>query len=80
MEAWIVHAIYLNLREPGRRDLAAKSVSTLRSTVDAACAIGADGVVFHVGSHLGSGFDAGLDRAAPAIQQVLERCSDTTWL
>ena len=45
-----------------------KSVSTLRSTVDTACAIGADGVVFHVGSHLGSGFDAGLDWAAPAIE------------
>ena len=80
MEAWIVHAIYLcNFASPDD-ELYAKSVSTLRSTVDAACAIGADGVVFHVGSHLGSGFDAGLDRAAPAIQQVLERCSDTTWL
>ena len=52
----------------------------MRSTVDASCAIGADGVVFHVGSHLGSGFEAGLDRAAPAIELVLERCSDTTWL
>ena len=51
-----------------------------RSTVDTACAIGAEGVVFHVGSHLGSGFEAGLERAAPAIEQVLEHCSDKTWL
>jgi deoxyribonuclease-4 len=80
MEAWIVHAIYLcNFASPDE-EIYGKSVSTLRSTVDAACAIGADGVVFHVGSHLGSGFEAGLDRAAPAIEQVLERCSDTTWL
>ena len=80
MEAWIVHAIYLiNLASPDD-ELYEKSVSTLRSTVDAACAIEADGVVFHVGSHLGSGFEAGLERAAPAIAQVLERCSDTTWL
>jgi deoxyribonuclease IV len=80
MEAWIVHAIYLcNFASPDK-EIYGKSISTLRSTVDAACAIGADGVVFHVGSHLGSGFDAGLDRAAPAIEQVLERCSDTTWL
>jgi deoxyribonuclease IV len=80
MQAWIVHAIYLiNLASPDD-ELYEKSVSTLRSTMDAACAIEADGVVFHVGSHLGSGFDAGLDRAAPAIEQVLERCSDTTWL
>lgn len=80
MEAWIVHAIYLcNFGSPDE-EIYGKSVSTLRSTVETACAIGADGVVFHVGSHLGSGFEAGLDRAAPAIEQVLERCSDTTWL
>jgi deoxyribonuclease-4 len=80
MEAWIVHAIYLiNLASPDE-ELYDKSVATLCSTVDAACAIKADGVVFHVGSHLGSGFEAGLERATPAIEQVLERCSDTTWL
>ena len=80
MQATLVHAIYLiNLASPDD-ELYEKSVSTLRSTVEAACAIGADGVVFHVGSHLGSGFEAGLERAAPAIEQVLERCSDTTWL
>ena len=80
IESTIVHAIYLcNFASPDD-EIYGKSVSTLRSTVDAACAIDADGVVFHVGSHLGSGFDAGLDRAAPAIEQVLERCSDRTWL
>jgi deoxyribonuclease-4 len=80
MEAWIVHAIYLcNFASPDE-EIYGKSLSTLRSTVDAACAIGADGVVFHVGSHLGSGFETGLDRASPALEQVLERCSDTTWL
>jgi deoxyribonuclease-4 len=80
MDAWIVHAIYLiNLASPDE-ELYDKSVATLCSTVDAACAIKADGVVFHVGSHLGSGFEAGLERATPAIEQVLERCSDTTWL
>ena len=40
----------------------------------------ADGVVFHVGSHLGAGFDAGVARAVPALEMVLEACSDTTWL
>ena len=57
-----------------------KSVDTMRSTVDAACAIDADAVVFHVGSHLGAGFEAGLERAVPALVQVLERCSERTWL
>ncbi|HEU6445977.1 MAG TPA: deoxyribonuclease IV [Gaiellaceae bacterium] len=76
----LVHAIYLcNFASPDD-ELYEKSVSTLRKTVDTACAIGADGVVFHVGSHLGSGFEAGLDRAVPAIETVLERCSERTWL
>jgi deoxyribonuclease IV len=80
IEATIIHAIYLcNFASPDD-ELYEKSVSTLQSTVDTGCAIGADGVVFHVGSHLGSGFEAGLKRAVPAIEQVLERCSDRTWL
>src|SRR2546430_548415 len=75
-----VHALYLlNLASP-KKDFYEKSVATLRSTVDAACAIGAEAVVFHVGSHLGTGFDAGLERVAPALAQALERCNDTTWL
>ncbi|CAN5287801.1 hypothetical protein BH18ACT12_BH18ACT12_17760 [soil metagenome] len=52
----------------------------MRATVDAACAIDADAVVFHVGSHLGAGFEAGLERVLPALAQVLDRCSDRTWL
>jgi deoxyribonuclease-4 len=80
IEATLVHAIYLiNLASPDD-ELYEKSAATLRSTVDAACAIGADGVVFHVGSHLGSGFEAGLERVLPALEQVLERCSEKTWL
>jgi deoxyribonuclease IV len=76
----LVHALYLcNLATPDEA-IYGKSVETMRSTVDAACAIGADGVVFHVGSHLGSGFEAGLERCVPALREVLEHCSDTTWL
>ena len=76
----VVHAIYLlNLASPDD-ELYEKSVDTLRKTVDTACAIGAQAVVFHVGSHLGAGFDAGLERAVPAIERALERCGDDTWL
>ncbi|MFL5921397.1 MAG: deoxyribonuclease IV [Gaiellaceae bacterium] len=75
-----IHALYLlNLASP-KADFYEKSVETLRKTVDAACAIGAEAVVFHVGSHQGAGFEAGLERVVPALAQALERCSDTTWL
>ncbi len=76
----LVHAIYLvNLGTPDEEKYG-KSRDTMRSTMRTACAIGADGVVFHVGSHLGTGFEAGLERAVPALAQVLEDCSETTWL
>jgi deoxyribonuclease-4 len=80
LECVLVHALYLvNLASPDK-EMYRKSVETMRKTMDAACALEADGVVVHVGSHLGSGFDAGLKRAVPALRKVLERCSDTTWL
>jgi deoxyribonuclease IV len=76
----LCHALYLcNLAAPDD-DVYEKSVAALRNTMEVACAIGADGVVFHVGSHLGSGFEHGLERVVPAMEQVLELCSDETWL
>jgi deoxyribonuclease IV len=76
----LVHSLYLvNLAAPDD-GIYRKSVDTMRSTVDAACAVGADGVVFHVGSHLGAGFETGLERVVPALEEVLERCNDRTWL
>ncbi|HEX2045727.1 MAG TPA: deoxyribonuclease IV, partial [Gaiellaceae bacterium] len=42
--------------------------------------LAADGVVLHVGSHLGAGLEAGLGHAVPALEEALERCSDVTWL
>jgi deoxyribonuclease IV len=76
----VCHALYLiNLASPND-DLYSKSAGALRNTVDVACAIEADAVVFHVGSHQGAGFDVGLDRVVTAIAEALERCSETTWL
>jgi deoxyribonuclease IV len=76
----VCHAIYLvNLAAPD--DVVyEKSVATLVNTVEVACAIEADGVVFHVGSHMGAGFEAGLERAVPALERALDSCSETTWI
>jgi deoxyribonuclease IV len=76
----LCHALYLVNLAATDDDVYEKSVASLVNTVDVGCAIDADGVVFHVGSHLGAGFEAGLDRAVPALEKALERCSDTTWL
>jgi deoxyribonuclease-4 len=76
----LCHALYLcNLAAPND-DVYEKSVAAMRNTMEVATAIGADGVVFHVGSHLGSGFEHGLERVLPAMEQVLALTSDETWL
>jgi deoxyribonuclease IV len=76
----LCHALYLvNLASP-KDDFYEKSVAAMCNTVDVGCAIEADGVVFHIGSHLGAGMDAGLERVVKAMKKVLDRCSETTWL
>ncbi len=78
--AVLVHSLYLvNLASPND-DFYSKSVETMRRTMAASSAIEADGVVLHVGSHQGAGFEASMERVAPALEQVLEASSDTTWL
>ena len=76
----VCHALYLiNLAAPDDA-IHGKSIDTLGHTLDAAEAIGADAVIFHVGSHLGAGFEAGLDRTVAGLERVLARCDGDTWL
>jgi deoxyribonuclease-4 len=76
----VAHALYLcNLAAPDD-EIYAKSRAALRNTMEVACAIEADGVIFHVGSHLGAGMDVGIERVLPALNDVLELCNDRTWL
>jgi deoxyribonuclease-4 len=76
----ICHALYLvNLASP-KDEFYEKSVTAMCNTVDVGCAIEADGVVFHIGSHLGAGMDVGLERVVEAMKEVLGHTSETTWL
>jgi deoxyribonuclease IV len=76
----LCHALYLcNFAAP-KDDVYEKSVAAMRNTMEVARGIGAEGVVFHVGSHLGSGIEQGLERVLPAMEQVLELSTDDTWL
>jgi deoxyribonuclease-4 len=74
------HALYLvNLasRDPEIRE---KSVVALRATLETARAIEADAVVFHVGSHLGYGFEEAVAVVAGALRDLLELTSERLWL
>jgi deoxyribonuclease IV len=78
--AVVCHALYLvNLASPDD-ELYRKSVDSLRNTIEVACGIEADAVVFHIGSHLGAGFEAGAERVCDAMRELLELCADRVWL
>ena len=76
----VAHALYLVNLAASDREIRKKSAAALQNTMEVAGAIDADGVVFHVGSHLGAGMKAGMKRCVPEIKKTLELCSDTTWL
>jgi deoxyribonuclease-4 len=80
LQGVLCHALYLCNFAATDDAIYEKSVLALRTTMQVACGIGADGVVFHVGSHLGAGFDKGLERVLPALELILGLCDDTTWL
>ncbi len=69
----MVHAAYIiNLASP-RDDVFAKSINLLATTMERAARYGASDVVFHIGSHTGSGEEVGLARLAEGLARVLDK-------
>jgi deoxyribonuclease-4 len=67
----VCHATYLINLGAADPEVYGKSVQALHDTMAAAEAIAADGVVFHLGSHLGRGLDAVLPQVTEAMAGVL---------
>ena len=76
----VCHALYLCNLGSNDEVIYEKSVATLRSTIDAANAIEADAVIFHVGSHLGAGFEGSVERVVPALGRILDGNEAGAWL
>jgi deoxyribonuclease IV len=74
------HALYLVNLASREREIRTKSFEALTATMKTADSIGADAVVFHVGSHLGYGFDDALDVVAPQLRELLDLTTDDLWL
>jgi len=74
------HALYLVNLASRDEDIRAKSLVALRATMETASGIGADAVVFHVGSHLGYGFDEAVGVVSPALRELLELTTADLWL
>ncbi len=70
--ATFCHATYLiNLATPDP-ELTRKSRASLAANLVTAQAMGADGLVLHIGSHRGTGFDTALAKVAEALLEAFE--------
>jgi deoxyribonuclease IV len=76
----LCHAPYL-VNLAGTDELTVeRSEAVLSQALRTGRGLGAQAVIVHLGSHLGSGFEAGLERAAPVLERVLELAGEGTWL
>ncbi|MEE9198545.1 MAG: deoxyribonuclease IV [Dehalococcoidia bacterium] len=75
-----LHGVYLiNLGTENEANLA-KATESLISHMRLASQIRAAGVIFHMGSHKGRGFDRVLPQVVSAMSSVLESTPEDTWL
>ena len=75
-----LHGPYLiNLATETREQLT-KSTDALTGDPKLASAIGAQGVIFHIGSHKGVGFEQVLPQVADALRKVLADTPDDAWI
>ena len=79
IKSTFLHGSYL-VNIGGKPDHVEKSIASLTNHMGAAAQIGAQGVIFHSGSHKGVGFDAVLDQAGVALKQVLDNTDDNVQL
>ncbi len=76
----VVHSTYLiNIASP-KEDLWQKSVAGLKDDYRRSDRLGADYLVFHPGSHTGSGRKAGIEKIARGIDEVLQDVGGSTRL
>jgi deoxyribonuclease IV len=74
------HALYLVNLASRDAEIRAKSFDALAATMETAQAIRADTVVFHVGSHLGYGFEDAVRVVTPPLRELLSLTTDRLWL
>ena len=76
----VVHAAYLiNLASP-KDKLWEKSISALKSEYKRCNRLGAEYLIFHPGSHTGSGIETGIQRIAKALNKILAKVETGTMI
>ena len=75
-----VHGVYLINLATTDTTMLTRSTSSLKSALTSCSQLGIQGVIFHLGSHLGQGLDAVFDQICKACSEVLEATPDDVQL
>ncbi|HKY74047.1 MAG TPA: deoxyribonuclease IV [Patescibacteria group bacterium] len=76
----VIHALYLVNLTGDREELLRHSIEALEYDLQYSAHIGAEGVVVHLGSHLGKGFDAVFDTLIENLKEILDRSPENSTL
>ena len=80
IEPVFLHGVYLINLATEKPEQLTKSSEALAGDLQLASAIGAKGVIFHVGSHKGVGFDQVRAQIADTLRAVLADTPDDAWI
>lgn len=75
-----LHGIYLINLAAEKPDHLARSVQSLQAALRDSSSIGGRGVIFHIGSHKGAGFEAAIDQVVASMVAVLNDTPADSWL
>jgi len=75
-----IHGVYLvNLATDNPENLA-KSLDALVHDMNVCNLLGAKGVIFHIGSHKGVGYDVFFHQVVDSVRRIVQATPDDTWL
>src|SRR4030042_4611440 len=80
IEPAFVHGVYLVNLATDKQEHLAKSLDALVHDMNVCHLLGASGVVFHLGSHRGAGFDQVFPQVAESVRKVVDATPANTWL
>ncbi len=75
-----IHGLYLMNFGTDNPELLKKSQEALIAEMNSASLIGARGVIFHLGSHKGAGYEARFGQVVDQCREVLDWTPDDAWL
>ncbi len=75
-----IHGLYLVNLASENPDFLAKSYEALTSDMNAAYLLGARGVIFHLGSHKGAGYESCFRQVVDYVRRVIQATPDDAWL